>query len=71
MEINNIKNIIYNIVFILYLLTLISSAPTDLNLDTAVKGSLPDKTYAYYKLKMPVFKEKWRKKGTKNLTYRN
>ena len=57
MEINNIKNIIYNIVFILYLLTLISPAPTDLNLDTAVKGSLPDKTYAYYKLKLPVFKE--------------
>ena len=51
MEINNIKNII----FILSLLALYSSAPTDLSLDTVIKGSLPDKTYTYYKLKLPVF----------------
>ena len=47
--------VIKYIIFFISLIILISSAPTDLSLDTVVKGSLPDKTYTYYKLKLPVF----------------
>ena len=52
-----IKNRIFNIIFLLSLLTSFSSATIDLSLDSVIKDSLPDKTYAYYKLKLPVFNE--------------
>ena len=44
----------YLILFLLSLFILISSDPTPFNLDEVVKGSLQDKTYMYYKLKLPI-----------------
>ena len=40
-------------IFFLALLSIIYSAPINLPLNEAIKGSLADKTYSYYKLKLP------------------
>ena len=45
---------IFLLIFILLnLLNIISSAPTSFSLNEAIKGSLADKTYVYYSLKLP------------------
>ena len=53
MKMKNQKCFKYHLVLLISLFFSISSAPSPFNLNDVIKGSLPDKTYAYYKLKLP------------------
>ena len=47
------QNNLFVLIFFLTLLNQIFSAPANLPIDEVVRGSLADKSYAYYKLKLP------------------